>query len=334
MSAVFDLEHEIRDLVNHARRRQRLMQDPARWSQVCVCMDVISDAEQAIRGYLAQTTNDHDILYLTTYGVLQAFVTQQDAVAHLAAALGHPVDGWIFKKKRAEMDWTQHPELLGIRDARIRAAGHPSKTRPVGPEPEGYHVIVQHTLHVGYFEMISWNGVSDRRIQVDVTKLAEDQRDHVVRLLGLLRDALVEDDRQHKAIFSSERLSDSFSGTDYALEKIISALGASGIDAMAEGGLAVLEGALEKFRTALALRERPVDSVDWIYSELPFPLEKIRTSLRNGSMEEKRNAYYLAHFVRTQLDELKTIAAEIDAEYRVAESAPAAEPASDSRPRT
>jgi len=181
--------------------------------------------------------------------------------------------------------------------------------------------------------MISWNGASDRRIPVDVTKLAEDQRDHVGRLLGVLRDALVEDDRQHKVTFSGERLSDLFSGTNYALEKIISALGGQGIEAMAKGGLAVLDGALEKFRTALALRERPVDSVDWIYSELAFPLERIRQSLLGGgSEEEKKNAYYLAQFVRTQFDELKTIAAEIDAEYRVVESAPAAEPASDSRP--
>ena len=91
---VFDVGDEICDLVNDPRRRQRLMQNNALWSHLCVCVDVISDTEQAIRGYLAQTTTDHDILYLNTYGVLQAFVTQQDAVAHLAVALGHPIDGW------------------------------------------------------------------------------------------------------------------------------------------------------------------------------------------------------------------------------------------------
>src|SRR5450432_2485215 len=95
---VFDVGRDIRDLVNEPRRRQSIMQGQALWSHVCVCMDVISDTEQAIRGYLAQTTTDHDILYLTTYGVLQAFVVQQDAVAHLAAALGHPIDGWSTKK--------------------------------------------------------------------------------------------------------------------------------------------------------------------------------------------------------------------------------------------
>lgn len=307
------------------------MQDEARWSQVCVCMDVISDTEQAIRGYLAQTTADHDILYLTTYGVLQAFVTQQDAVAHLAAALGHPVDGWSSREKKEGM----HPELVGIRDVRVRAAGHPSKTRAVGTEPEGYHVIVQHSLHVGYFEMISWNGASDRRTPIDVTKLAEDQRDRVGRLLGQLRDGLIEDDRQHKAMFRDEQLSELFSGTGYALEKIVSALSGRGIDAMAEGGLAVLDRVLERFRSALAIRERPVDSVESIYSELAFPLERIRQALcASGSDEEKKNAYYLAHYVRTQLDELKTIAAEIDREYRVADSAAAPKPAPDSRPLT
>ena len=56
MSMVFDVGHEIRNLVNEPRRRQRLIHDDARRSQVCVCMDVISDTEQAIRGYLAQTT--------------------------------------------------------------------------------------------------------------------------------------------------------------------------------------------------------------------------------------------------------------------------------------
>jgi len=42
---VFDVGHEIRDLVNDPRRRQRLMQNNALWSHLCVCMDVISDTE-------------------------------------------------------------------------------------------------------------------------------------------------------------------------------------------------------------------------------------------------------------------------------------------------
>jgi hypothetical protein len=336
MSIVFDIGHEIRDLVNEPRRKGLLMRDDARWSQVCVCMDVISDTEQAIRGYLAQTTTDHDILYLTTYGVLQAFVVQQDAVFHVASALGHPVDGW-GAKQQARMDWTRHPELLGIRNARIRAAGHPSKTNGGKAGPEGYHVIVQHSLQVGYFEMMSWNGADDARVQVDVTKLAADQRDRVGGLLARLRDGLVEDDREHKAMFQGERLTALFKGTGYAFEKIIGALRVKGTDPMAEGGLAVLEQSLEKFRRALDARERPSDSVDWIYSELAFPLAKVRQALdeRSSSNEdEKRNAYCLAHFVRLRFDELKGIAAELDADYQLVTSAPLPAPTSDSAPPT
>src|SRR5450432_1657690 len=135
MSKVFDAGDEVRDLVNDPRRKRRLMSDQGLWAQVCVCMDVISDTEQAIRGYLAQTTNDHDILYLTTYGVLQAFVIQQDAVAHLSLALGHPIDGWCVKKGEHKMDWKKQPVLKEIRLARVRAAGHPTKTHSSSGTP-------------------------------------------------------------------------------------------------------------------------------------------------------------------------------------------------------
>lgn len=177
--------------MNAPRRQQHLMMDLKRWSQICVCMDVISDSEQAIRGYLGQTTNDKDILYLTTYGVLQAFVVQQDAILHLAAAIEHPVDGWARKKEK--MDWSRRPELLRIRTVRIRAVGHPSKTDPIKAGPEGYHVIVQHSCHVGYFEIMSWNGVDDVRLPVDVTELAAVQQDCVGALLGQLRNAIAKD---------------------------------------------------------------------------------------------------------------------------------------------
>jgi hypothetical protein len=310
---VFDVVRAVRELVCDPRRQQRLMQDKAGWLHVCVCMDVISDAEQAIRGYLAQTTTDHDILYLTTYGVLQAFVTQQDAVAHLAAALGHPIGGWGTRK----MDWTKHPDLLGARDVRNRAAGHPSKTWPIGSAPEEYHAVIQGTLQAGHFEMHSFSATSDRRTQVDVTGLAADQQARVGDLLERLRDALVEEDRQHKVAFQDERLSDLFAGIDYALEKITGALGGWEVDAMAQGGLDVLTGTLDTFRDALAARGLSVDSVNFIYSELDFPLERIRQVLdAGGSDDERKNAYYLAKYVRAQLDELGTIAVEIDDKYR------------------
>jgi hypothetical protein len=77
--------------------------------------------------------------------------------------------------------------------------------------------------------------------------------------------------------------------------------------------------------------------VDWIYSELAFPLAKVRQALdeRSSSNEdEKRNAYCLAHFVRLRFDELKGIAAELDADYQLVTSAPLPAPTSDSAPPT
>jgi len=185
----------IRELMGDESRRKGL-QRKARWLHVCACLDVISDTEQAILAYRNQREEEHGVLYLTTYGVLQAFVTQQDAVGHLAAALDHPIDGWPTKKGD-RMNWGKHPLLREIRTIRVRAAGHPSLTRGINGQPAEYHFVVQQTLHAGYFEMQSWSAAKaksyDERRRVDVIKLAADQQQCIGNLLQCLRDALVGD---------------------------------------------------------------------------------------------------------------------------------------------
>ncbi len=56
--------------------------------------------------------------YLHVYGVMQAFVIQQDAIRNLAKALGFP-------------DLVDLTQLAHIRDLRVASAGHPVDVSPV-----------------------------------------------------------------------------------------------------------------------------------------------------------------------------------------------------------
>ena len=76
--------------------------------------------------------------------------------------------------------------------------------------------------------------------------------------------------------------------------------------------------------------ERPVDAVNLIYAELAFPREKVREALMSDAPPDvKKNAYYLAHYIRMQVDELKAIAAEIDVDYQAAETPEEPSPSED-----
>src|SRR5271154_6280851 len=74
----------IRDLINQPRCQQSPMRNRGGWLKLCSSLDVIGDCEMAMDAYCSKSMpSDPGVLYLATYGVLQALVVQQDAVRHL-----------------------------------------------------------------------------------------------------------------------------------------------------------------------------------------------------------------------------------------------------------
>mgnify|MGYP000972488961 CR=1 FL=1 len=50
---ISEVENQIRDLVNGARRKHGLLNERASWHQLCSSLDVIGDTELALDSYLA-----------------------------------------------------------------------------------------------------------------------------------------------------------------------------------------------------------------------------------------------------------------------------------------
>ena len=113
-ASVSSLERQVRGFINRARKQHALLKEAAAWNQLCSSLDVIGDTELAFDAYgAAPATDDAGATYIMVYGVLQALVLQQDAVLHLAEALG----------LKYELD----PLLKEVREVRNASVGHPTK---------------------------------------------------------------------------------------------------------------------------------------------------------------------------------------------------------------
>src|SRR5512140_1296602 len=100
-----------------ARQEKKLRRNLARWNQFRSSLDAIRQTHRAIEAYNRSNGDlTEDQRYLAIYGLLQALVVQQDAIGHLAEALG---------TKPVHMN--RHKRLEEIRNIRNWTVGHPTK---------------------------------------------------------------------------------------------------------------------------------------------------------------------------------------------------------------
>ncbi len=116
MNSVHIKIQEIRKIVNKSHLQDSLIRkDRKKWRQMCACMDVIRDSQEAIDAYVALPDFDaYSGGYLYIYGLLQALYVQQDSIGHLYSALLDKTDLG-----------TGYADLRKIRDIRNDAVGHP-----------------------------------------------------------------------------------------------------------------------------------------------------------------------------------------------------------------
>jgi hypothetical protein len=152
------------------------------WNTLTSSMDALEDAHDAISAFVAAasklkpTYQERELgeRYLRTYGVMQAFVIQQDAALNLHVSLGMP-----------EPDLTP---LAHIRDFRVAAAGHPTLQDRPKKLPRRAHFISQMTLGDGGMELLTVDGSGQSVFRhVPIPKLAAEQEKYI---LGLIRQAL------------------------------------------------------------------------------------------------------------------------------------------------
>lgn len=301
-----DVIREIRDFVNAPRRQYAIMQDRRAWFQLCASMDLVEDSQLAIDAYRGAESDSDGALYLAVYGLLQAFFLQQDAVRHLASALG--------------ISPSEDPELKAVREARNDIAGHP--TMRGGKNSFTTHSISRWSLSTDAIEVFSSDkkasSLYQRRFRI--SELIEKQRQGIARALSAIQSELARREREHVAKFSGQPLTAVFPQTlDYTFSKIAEGIRTAGLHGLARATLETVTSILASFREALVQRgELPANEhLEYDLAQLDYPLERLARYLDDpeGDVLSEADAEIYRFYIERKFDDLIAMAKEIDEEY-------------------
>lgn len=314
---IAELEFAIREFINEPRKRQLLRKRPSDWSQICSSLDAIGDTLLAIDAFPIGNGERHKgTLYLWIYGLLQACFLQQDAIGNLAEAL------------QLEDSYKDYPELLKIRELRNDAVGHPTKRRH--KPPYCYCSISRVSLSTSAFQMMIEDGDCRAEFRnVTLSAVVSDQKAYAQKLLASVLAKLQRELREHKEQFKMAPLTALFPETlGYAFEKVSQGIFESGPDSHGHAafGLSWLESIERVLRTvqeALVEREFPLDAhspIGYLYEQVDYPITKLRVFLEAKKTQgdtpiDDKTASIHEFFLRKKCEELRELAAEIDADY-------------------
>lgn len=305
---IYNLENQIRKLINIPHKHYELRQNKSLFSQLCSCLDVIEDTEDAINAYIEKDFGqDKPFLYLAIYGLLQAFFVQQDAVNNLREALG--------VKETTDI----YPKLREIKEIRNDSIGHPTKRNQRKGTPTSYHHITQKTLCKSGFTLTSYYS-DDSPPQfkyIDIPELINEQNKYISEILSTLIIYLEEEEKKHKEKYQMEKLLALFPTTlDYYLEKLSEGVYRDESVHLAEGCLDSIIASVNDFLGAI--KRRNMDLYESIQEEIDL-FDHATTKLRNyyngingvGKLDAMIYIIYLRH----QISSFKERAEEIDIDY-------------------
>lgn len=303
---------QIREFINNPRKHYELRQNKGLFSQLVSSLDTIEDSEQAITAFIAGEFGESKAaLYLATYGLLQAFFVQQDAVIHLCESLG------------IEERIDNYPKLKEVREIRNDSIGHPTKRDQKKGQPTSYHHISQITMTRTGFQMGSF--FSDGRYQhkdVHIPGLINDQREYVSEILDALIEKLDLEEKTHKAKFRMEKLLAIFPDSiGYHCDKVVQSILEDALPGFGAANLEVVKDAVRAFREAVGRRDR--DFYEWLeddYTLIDHTISNLESffQVRDKGEEPKveiTTARIFSTFLRGQVQSLKTYANRIDDDY-------------------
>ena len=256
----------IRDLTQGPRENAELVARPTDWARICSALDAIDDAGSAIASY-ANQTKDAGLggLYLSVYGVTQAFYIQQDAIKALVECLQVDVD---LESETAQ--WKP------ARDSRIDI-GHPTK---VYRTPQSSTSIVQNSRSQFGFRLQRIRHTGDHNIDweyVSIPKLIGVQREAIESALMKIAKAIEQREIDHRRKYRVSPLSAAFGGqSDYYLSKFRSELDPP--YPCLRVAVRWARGSIDGLRAALGDRtisELTYADIEYPVAELPYYLDKL-----------------------------------------------------------
>lgn len=305
-------EQSLRDRVNHPRLRHRLTQDDKAWNQIVSSLDAIGDTEYALAAYLSHYPEDRGSRYLFLYGVLQALIIQQDAVRHLAEALG---------KNPGSFD---DPRLHEARRVRVEAAGHPTKKdRPRGSLVTSHQVARMTIGPHGFMMLTSDEDGHIRTEDVNLPQVIAGQREAIAEMMEALDASLERDDRELRLAHKDDRLTALFPDTlGYSFEKLHDGIFSG--HPFGAPSLQHIKDVIAAF--AIALEKRGLSTAaypgvkDW-YTEIAQPIAELEAFFEHHSSQlHPQILSIIATHLEKQIGLLRKMAAEIDEDWAVQDS--------------
>lgn len=307
MKTIAELEREIRDFINNPRKQFALLQHTAAWNMLCSCLDFIGDTELALTAYARASEPEEDgAKYLFVYGVLQTLFLQQDAVCNLCEAL--------------ELDYKPDPTLDKIREIRNDSIGHPTK-RGCG-QGRAFNFVSRSGLSKSGFQLMTTYPAKQPPLLrcINIPSLIEAQQEILYKVLTAVLEKLKKEEGEHRSMFKSERLQDSFpSVLNYYFEKLYESIHGSKPVEFGSMHAKLIAEAVESFKNQMERRSilKVYETVTYLLDLLEYPIEQLSLYFtdRSSSSLNSKSAYVFAFFIEKHVEELKSIAEELDKKY-------------------
>ncbi len=262
----------------------------------------------ATDSYLKHSENlDKGLLYLHTYGLLQALVLRHDALRKFCAILG---------SNRMDGDFSG---LSAAREIRVDVAGHPishnMKTQ------EGPHFLIQMGLQHGSLEVMTMTSQDHKFKMVSLDGLIRDQEENLVTILsGVIQD-MESDDDKHRAPFKGRKLEAVFPDTlGYCFEKIHEGISSKAAAPLAIWGIESVKKAMVDYKSGLEERGIQLgtyDAINYYYELLQYPVCQLEAYLRDqkSQLSCEKDADIFTFFIQEYLKKLREMARETDEEF-------------------
>ena len=311
---MYECTKKIREVINNPRKQHTLLKNRNLWNQLCSCLDVIEDSQEAIDAYSSiKVLKSKGGIYLAVYGLLQAIYVQQDAIKNLGESLKIPIS------------LEAYPILMNIRAIRNESVGHPTKKDKPKSKPISYHSISRITLCLKGFQLHSYYADGELKVKdILIIDLIADQKKYISEILISIVHKLEQEEVAHKEKFRAEKLASTFPDSlDYYFQKLLESTEMKGQNKLGLINLQQIKKSLEDFREMLAKRGielEAYDSIKYVYQQIGYPLSELERFFQMSKKETDSNidekaAYIFAFFIEKQFDELKQIAKEIDKDY-------------------
>ena len=310
------LNSEIRYKVNgnNFRLYHELKNDQTKWHALCTAMDIVADMDLAFNSYrtifIRATEQNHGLLYLATYGLMECFVQQQNAIL----TIDKQVFG--FESLNFKND-EQYPNLKEIRELRDSITAHPTFNNPIkGSQLQQTTSINRSTSSFSSLCTTQSHSESPDEPaqytdkQVDLIGLFEKQKNEAIKAIEQIGAKMNEKENEHRKKHSDEKLEATFSSVAYYCQKL------NENPASFSFNLQNIKDCANKFKTQLENRGEN-EIIACILHQITFFNDACAQLEAQLAMQQQNTILIkiLANFIFLKLDELTSEAKNVDTKY-------------------